>query len=174
MLNKWSYGKKKNSAIIKIDDFPLILEPAWVSAHTSLNIKSGFRTCGIYPPNYDWVKENTDKLKPHNITKEQRFTLLLRKAHLTVGSLDRRLQNSAYLDPALSCARKAKDLRETNVNIDVLLNSIYGSVVAKRFNDDMKVNQRRNRIGELHREAKVLNLIDRIEALYEQKNGKKE
>jgi len=49
---------KKNGLHLKIENFPEILSPAWAQANSENNIRSGFRSPGIWPLNLNWVSEN--------------------------------------------------------------------------------------------------------------------
>jgi hypothetical protein len=156
--------RRKYGLSMGIDDFPKVLESAWYSAHSPPNIKSGFATCGIFPPNFNWVRVNNEKLQSHNLTNEQRFNLLLRKTELTIGSIEERLKYSGYLDPAVPAQLRAQT-KGVSQSIDHLLAAIYGQTVQNRFSDDMRTTERKNRLGEPFKEAKILNSVDRIEKL---------
>ena len=54
---------KDNGLSLKLENFREILSPAWEAANSSITIKNGFRSAGLWPLNKNWVYDNKDKLK---------------------------------------------------------------------------------------------------------------
>ena len=59
--------QQKQGLKLNVDDFPELIEPAWVKTMTKQNILSAFKSTGIWPYNQNQVEHNLDKFKTSHL-----------------------------------------------------------------------------------------------------------
>jgi len=77
--------RREVKRLLDYDDLPILIKEAWEKSFTAKNIRSGFKTCGIFPMNKEWVKmpENKEKLKitscfQNDLSKQEKYDLMIK------------------------------------------------------------------------------------------------
>ncbi len=165
-LHEWKISKHPK---ITIDDLPTILSSGWDSSLTTTNIKSGFRKTGVWPLNMGWVQENMDMINSLNPSNLSIFESMLQRARRTKQNDKELLKSCDYLDLAYYPDEVLANSKPHDFGN--LLGEILDHVTTERkqveATSTTNTKKRVNRIGESVSQPKVLNFMERIEALHE-------
>ena len=160
---------KKNGLNLKIENFPEILSPAWSQANSANNLRSGFRTTGIWPLNLNWVSENKLKLKQDCKTAIEVFDKICQRNISTSNNgFCGLIERINYLNLDFP-----KQKADTSSNFNSILIQLYAKSEAHlKALRETTMDKKTNQIGEEHAKAKILNDKKRIQKLEEVKKKK--
>jgi hypothetical protein len=165
-LQEW---KIKYSAKVTIDHLPQILASSWDSAASRSNVRAGFKKTGVWPLNLSWVNENAEMIRALNPSKTSVFEALLQKARRVAGGDVRLVKSLDYLDVA---SKKDVQNQTQSNSLNFALDEIFCRVVSQKeqASSSSARKSQTNKLGEKAVEARILNLMDRLEALHQNKS----
>jgi len=137
--------------------------PAWETANSSLNIKNGLRSTGLWPLNPNWAKDNINLIKSKAESLEAKFTKICHRHLLlspngTKGLLD----SCRHLDLAVT-QNFSQEIESTSV--ETVLSQIYQKAESHVTSLKQAPKKEAQKYGERCREAKILNQPERIKRI---------
>ena len=122
--------------------------------------------------NVNWVKENKSMIDSLNPSKSMRFENLLQRARGNFSGDAELLRSCDYLDLAYDM-NKLHDSHKKQ-NLESILDAIFSNSFGQKPKSLSEQKKRLNKIGEIPGEPRMLNLMDRIEALYQTESKEKD
>lgn len=160
-IDSWT---RRNGLNMKLEHFPEILSACWGNAHSSNNIRSGFRSTGLWPLNLNWLAENKRKLHFEEKSATEKFDIIC-KRHLlsSPNGFTDLVKQCDFLGIDMPDSLK-KEKQEKNL-IDSILTGISDRVEGHLQNLRKNHQQKKNKLNESHAAPKILNEAERIEKL---------
>jgi hypothetical protein len=159
---------------VTLRQLPEILEKPWELANSVDNTKAGFSKVGLYPLNLNWVKEHINQISLlKGKCREQKFDLMCHVANKEKTVSDT-LNRVAYLDLALDNHISAPltlplPLHELKFKKSISILLTQAKEHHSPVNKKKVIGIRRNMIGEIHSQPKILNEPERLETLTKEK-----
>ena len=137
-----------------------------------MNIKSGFKTTGLWPLNLNWLNDNRDKLRLVEKSPLEKFDRII-KSHIanTSNSFGDMVKNLDYL--YIEQPKISRQYEEGNL-FKKVLSHLYDE--AEAHVDDIQKKgrkQKKSQLGESYSAPKILNDNERLEKLDEMNEKKK-
>ena len=147
---------RTNGPKLDIKELPKILEEPFHAANNPFYLRSGFKKVGLFPPNFQWLERNQDKLKILMIKRKGALFEDLCEKVAKEGRIDDHIQrlqffNLMYLP--LSSINKTNNAPQLKRSLSDLL-----TLTKEHLIRDKKI--RKNFIGEDPSVAKILNETD--------------